>query len=109
MDQSIWKRRLCAVPIRRTERTMSGMNGGAPLEASAELMRTYSAVVNAITANVLNTQAGFEWLSAEPPNLEEVRRSLDSIANDGKRAGEVIVRLRSLMKKGATVDGAHGH
>ena len=108
MDQSIWKRRLCAVPIRRTERTMSGMNGGAPLEASAELMRTYGVVVNAITANVLNAQAGFEWLSAEPPNLEEVRRSLDSIVNNGKRAGEVIVRLRSLMKKVPTVDGARG-
>jgi hypothetical protein len=87
---------------------MSGMNGGAPLEASAELMRTYGVVVNAITANVLNAQAGFEWLSAEPPNLEEVRRSLDSIVNDGKRAGEVIVRLRSLMKKVPTVDGARG-
>jgi hypothetical protein len=78
---------------------MTGTNGGAPLEVSAELVRTYSAVVNAITANALNAQAGIEWLSAQPPNLEEVRRSLDSIANDGKRAGEVVVRLRSLMAK----------
>jgi len=107
MDQSICKRRLCAAPIQRTERTMSGTNGETPLEASAELMRTYSAVVNAITANVLNAQAGFEWLNTEPPNLDEVRRSLNSIANDGKRAGEVIVRLRSLMEKASTVDGAH--
>jgi hypothetical protein len=86
---------------------MSGTDGGAPLEA-AELMHSYSAVVNAITANILNAQAGFEWLSAKPPNLEEVRRSLDSIANESKRAGEVIVRLRSLMKKVPTVDRAHG-
>ena len=87
---------------------MTETNGGAPLEASAELVRTYSAVVNAITANVLNAQAGFEWLSAQPPNLEEVRRSLDNIANDGKRAGEVIVRLQSLMEKVPTLDGAFG-
>jgi hypothetical protein len=87
---------------------MSGTKPEAPLEASAELMRTYSAFVNAITANVLNAQAGFEWLSAEPPNLEEVRRSLNSIANDGKRTGEVIVRLRSLMQKMPAVDGAPG-
>ena len=87
---------------------MTGTNEGAPLEASAELVRTYSAVVNAITANVLSAQAGLEWLSAQPPNLEEVRRSLNSIANDGKRAGEVIVRLRSLMEKVPTVAGAHG-
>jgi hypothetical protein len=51
---------LCAAPIQRTEETMTGTNGGPPLEASAELVRTYSAVVNAITANVLNAQAGFE-------------------------------------------------
>jgi len=107
MDQSM-QAALCATPIQRTEETMTGANGRAPLEASAELVRTYSAVVNAITANVLNAQAGVEWLSAQPPNLEEVRRSLDSIANDGKRAGEVIVRLRSLMEKVPTVDGALG-
>ena len=99
---------LCAAPIQRTEETMTGTNGGPPLEASAELVRSYSAVVNAITANVLNAQAGFEWLRAQPPNLEEARRSLNSIANDGKRAGEVIVRLQSLMEKVPTVDGAFG-
>jgi hypothetical protein len=108
MDQSICKQALCAAPIQRTEGTMTGTNGGAPLEVSAELVRTYSAVVNAITANALNAQAGIKWLSAQPPNLEEVRRSLDSIANDGKRAGEVVVRLRSLMAKVPPVDGALG-
>jgi hypothetical protein len=105
VDQSIrkrWVRR----PFKRTEGTVTGTDGEAPLEAAAELVRTYSAVVNAITANVLNAQAGFEWLSAQPPNLEEVRRSLNSIADDGKRAGEVIVRLRCLMEKVPTVDGA---
>jgi hypothetical protein len=99
---------LCAARNQRTERTMTGTNGGAPLEASAELVRTYGAVVDAITANVVSAQAGLEWLSAQPPNLEEVRRSLNSIANDGKRAGEVIVRLRSVMEKVPTVDGAPG-
>jgi hypothetical protein len=87
---------------------MTGTNGGAPLKASAELVRTYGAAVNVTTANVLNAQAGLEWLSAEPPNLEEVRRSLNSIANDCKRAGEVIVRLRSLMEKVPTVDESLG-
>jgi hypothetical protein len=78
------------------------------LEAPVELVRTYTAVVNAITANVLNAQAGSEWLSAEPQNLEEVRRSLNSIADDGMRAGEALVRLRSLMEKVSIVDGARG-
>ncbi|OSJ26588.1 hypothetical protein BSZ19_35595 [Bradyrhizobium japonicum] len=99
---------LSVAPIRRTEGAMTAANGGDPLEAAAELVRTYSAVVNAITANVLNAQAGSEWLSAEPQNLEEVRRSLNRIADDGMRAGEALVRLRSLMEKVPIVDGAFG-
>ena len=85
---------------------MTETNGRVPLQNSAELVRTYSVVVNAITATVLNAQAGLDWLNAQPPDLEEVRRSLNTIANDGKRAGDAIVRLRALMKKVPTVDGA---
>ncbi|MEH2487715.1 hypothetical protein [Bradyrhizobium sp. AZCC 2230] len=87
---------------------MAAANGEDPLEAAVELVRTYIVVVNAITANVLNAQAGSEWLSAEPQNLEEVRRSLNSIADDGMRAGEALVRLRLLMEKVSIVDGALG-
>src|ERR1700752_901372 len=99
---------LSVTPIQRTERAMTAANGEDPLEAAAELVRTYGAVVNAITANVLNAQAGAEWLSAEPKNLEEVRRSLNRITNDDMRAGEALVRLRSLMEKVSIVDGALG-
>ena len=87
---------------------MTAANGEDPLEAAAKLVRTYIEVVNAITANVLNAQAGSEWLSAEPQNLEEVRRSLNSIAKDGMRAEEALVRLRSFMERVSIVDGALG-
>ncbi|MET4418916.1 hypothetical protein [Bradyrhizobium sp. RT3a] len=99
---------LNVTPIQRTEGAMTAASGEYPLEAAAELVRTYGAVVNAITANVLNAEAGSEWLSAEPQNLEEVRRSLNRIANDGIRAGEALVRLRSLMERVQIVDGAFG-
>ena len=95
MDQSIFKL--------RTEGT--GTSGEGPSETSAELERAYRTVVNAITATVLNAQSGLNWLSAQPSNLEEVRQSLNSIANDGKRAGEFIVQLRTLAKKVPTVNG----
>jgi hypothetical protein len=45
-------------------------------------------------------------LRAQSPNLEEVRRALDSIANDGKRAGDIVVRTRALMRKVAAANGA---
>jgi PAS domain S-box-containing protein len=52
-----------------------------------------------IAAVVTNAQAGLLWLEAQPPNLEEVRQSLGLIVNDGLRAGDVIGRIRALVKK----------
>ena len=52
-----------------------------------------------IGATVTNAQAGLRWMSAQPPNLEEVRQILDRIVKDGKRAGDVIGRIRELIAK----------
>ncbi|QOG20853.1 hypothetical protein [Bradyrhizobium sp. SEMIA] len=70
-------------------------NGEAPLQTSADFVDTYSALVNALTATIMNAEAGLSWLSAQPPDLEEVRRTLNTIANDGERMGEIAVRLRA--------------
>lgn len=96
MNRRIRKQRRARRSFHQTERATTEANGHMPLQSSAELVRIYGAIVNAITATALNAQAGLDWLSAQPPNLEEVRRSLNSIASDGNRAGEVIVRLRAL-------------
>jgi PAS domain S-box-containing protein len=52
-----------------------------------------------IAAAVTNAQAAQRWLHAQPPNLEEVRQALGRIAENGIRAGEVIGRIRALIKK----------
>jgi PAS domain S-box-containing protein len=39
------------------------------------------------------------WLAAQPPELEKAQRSLGRIARDGKRASEVIDRIRSLVMR----------
>jgi signal transduction histidine kinase len=39
------------------------------------------------------------WLGGHPPDLEEVRQALDAIIKDGNRAGDVIGRIRALIKK----------
>jgi signal transduction histidine kinase len=39
------------------------------------------------------------WLGAKPPNLDEVRKVLGQIVKDGMRAGDVIYRIRALIKK----------
>jgi PAS domain S-box-containing protein len=52
-----------------------------------------------ITGAVLNAEAGLRWLGAQPPNLEQVRRALGLIVEDGTRAGNVIGGIRALIKK----------
>ncbi|WP_156928112.1 hypothetical protein [Bradyrhizobium sp. Tv2a-2] len=69
--------------------------GEAPMQTSAEFVHTYGAIVDALTATLMNAEAGLNWLSAEPPDLEDARRALNAIANDSKRAGEIVVRLRA--------------
>lgn len=39
------------------------------------------------------------WLAAQPPELEKAQRSLGRIARDGKRASEVIDRIRALVMR----------
>jgi PAS domain S-box-containing protein len=56
-------------------------------------------VIQPIAAVVANARAGLHWLDAQPPNLEEVRQTFGSIISDGMRAGDVIGRIRDLIKK----------
>jgi C4-dicarboxylate-specific signal transduction histidine kinase len=50
-------------------------------------------------ATVTNAHAALRWLGLQPANLEEAREALASIVDDGKRAGDVIDRMRALIKK----------
>ena len=52
-------------------------------------------------AMVARAAAGARWLAAEPPDITEARSALDNIAVDGKRAREVIARIRALTKRQA--------
>ncbi len=52
-----------------------------------------------IAAAVTNAHAALRWLGTRPPDLGEVRQALGRIVKDGNRAGEVIGRIRALIKK----------
>ena len=53
-----------------------------------------------LTAILSNAQAAQRFLAANPTDLEEVREILKDIVQDNSRAGEVIHRMRALVKKG---------
>ena len=50
-------------------------------------------------AMVASAGACARWLAAEPPAMAQARSALDNIVADGKRAREVIARIRALTKR----------
>jgi C4-dicarboxylate-specific signal transduction histidine kinase len=81
-------------------------------EAQAELARvTRMSAMGALAASishevnqplaavVTNADACMMWLSSDPPNLEEARAAVDSIAHQGTRASEVVRHIRAMFTK----------
>jgi C4-dicarboxylate-specific signal transduction histidine kinase len=54
-----------------------------------------------LAAVVTNADACMIWLSSDPPNLEEARAAVDSIAREGTRASEVVRHIRAMFTKTA--------
>ena len=53
-----------------------------------------------LTAILSNAQAALHLLKQNSPDLAEIRDALEDIVHEDNRAGEVIHRLRGLLKKG---------
>jgi PAS domain S-box-containing protein len=69
--------------------------------AMGELTASMAHELNQPLAAILsNAQAANRFLDGESPDLTQVRECLTDIAADDKRAGEVIKRLRALLRKG---------
>jgi PAS domain S-box-containing protein len=68
-----------------------------------ELTASIAHEVNQPLAGIVsNAGACLRWLAGSEPNLTEVRDAVRDIGRDGKRAGEVIARIRALTKRAAT-------
>jgi PAS domain S-box-containing protein len=52
-----------------------------------------------IAAVVNHASAALHWLDEDPPNIERIRSSLTGVVGNGRRAGEVMGRIRALLKK----------
>jgi PAS domain S-box-containing protein len=65
-----------------------------------ELSATIAHEVNQpLAAVVTNANASLRWLAGDSPNLTEAREAMRRIIRDGKRADEIIGRIRALAKK----------
>lgn len=66
----------------------------------AELSASIAHEVNQpLAAIVANSHACQRWLSADPPNMERARRSVDRVIRDANSASEVVNRVRALFNR----------
>src|ERR1700758_410913 len=85
---------------RRAEEERQALAHSNRITTMGQLTASIAHEVNQpIAAVVTNAQAGLNWLGTQPPNLERIRHTLGCILSDGIRAGDVIGRIRALVKK----------
>src|SRR5271157_6217394 len=65
-----------------------------------ELTASIAHEINQPLSGIVSSgSACLRWLARDVPDLEEAREAARRIVRDGKRAGEVIARIRALTKK----------
>jgi C4-dicarboxylate-specific signal transduction histidine kinase len=52
-----------------------------------------------IAATAVKADAAMRWLTTRPPNVKNALQALDRIAKDSARAGDVIERMRAMLKR----------
>jgi len=78
------------------------LSRAAQVATVGELAASIAHEVNQpLAAVVANGHACVRWLSATPPNVDKALEAAERIVKDGKDAGEVVRRVRSLFKRSA--------
>ena len=95
--QDITERKQAEEALREVQAELAHANR---VTAMGQLTASIAHEVNQpIAASVTNAEAALRWLDAPTPDLKEVRQALDRIVKNGRRAGDVVGRIRALIKK----------
>jgi signal transduction histidine kinase len=85
------------------EEARSRLDRAARVTALGELSASIAHEINQpLAAIVTNGSACLRWLTAQSPNVDEARRVLGQIVEDGTRAADVITRVRRLARGAST-------
>jgi PAS domain S-box-containing protein len=103
-DMDITERKQAEAEIRESERRYREVEVELAHANRVATMGQLSASIahevnQPIAAAITNAHAALRWLGARPPDLEEVRQALGRIVNNAARAGDVIGRIRDLVRK----------
>lgn len=52
-----------------------------------------------LAALLTNAQTAMRWLDRQPPNVERAEASIERIIDDGKRAADIVSRIRDFSKR----------
>ena len=58
-----------------------------------------------IAALLMNAENAMRWLADQPSNSEKARSLIGRIISDGKRAADIVSRIREFSKKSAAQKG----
>ncbi|WIG95620.1 ATP-binding protein [Myxococcus sp. SDU36] len=95
------RQRLEKLAEMEARRTLDQLAHVSRVAALGELAASLAHELNQpLTAILSNAQAARRLLNATPAEVDEMREALGDIISDGKRAGEVIHRMRVLLKRG---------
>jgi C4-dicarboxylate-specific signal transduction histidine kinase len=55
-----------------------------------------------LAALLTNAETAVRWLSHQPPNLEKAKPLIDRVIGDGRRAADIVSRIRNFSRKAST-------
>jgi C4-dicarboxylate-specific signal transduction histidine kinase len=89
---------------KRTEREMHEIQMNLMHSNRVETLGQLSASIaheirQPVAAALIHAGAALRWMDAKPPNLDEVRASLDSIISSGERAAGVLSGMHAMFRK----------
>jgi PAS domain S-box-containing protein len=61
-----------------------------------------------LAAIVTNGEAAMRWLRRDVPNLEEVAAAIGRVVGEGRRASEIVTRIRAFLRKKTVQDDLLG-
>ena len=79
-------------------RSVATVQPGGDASGNLAVASVAHEVKQPLAAILANAGASLRWLAHGPPNLAEARRALERIVQDGKRASDVVSRVRGLVK-----------
>src|SRR5215831_8890739 len=97
ISRDLTEHMLAIEALRESQEALARANRATTLGMlGASIVHEVNQPLGAIAASAA---AGLRWLSAQPPDLDKARRSLERIVNDSRRASAVVGRLRALVKR----------